>query len=97
MDENEPNVNDNTFEVSAINSNRIELKLFVNSDFKVPDDLIKPFVDLPENIDVQKLQKSDEQIVKLKERIKKRKATRFEVQIFFETEGLLYYLIYGYS
>lgn len=96
-DENEPDVNDNTFEVSAINSNRIESKLFVNSDFKVPDDLIKPFLDLPEHIDVQELQKSDEQIVKLKERIEKGKATRFEEQKFLEIEGLLYYLAYGDS
>lgn len=56
-DENEPDVNDNTFEVSAINSNRFESKLFVNSDFKVHDDFIKPFLDLPEHINVQELQK----------------------------------------
>lgn len=96
-DENEPDANDNTFEISAIHSNRIEPKLFVNSDFKVPDDLIKLFLDLPENIDGQKLQKSDEQIVKLKERIEKGKATRFEEQKFLEIEGLLYYLAYGDS
>lgn len=63
-DENEPDVNDNTFKVSAINSNRIESKLFVNSDLKVHDDLNKPFLDLPEYINVQELQKSDKQIVK---------------------------------
>lgn len=96
-DENEPDVKDNTFEVSAINFNRIESKLFVNSDFKVHDDLIKPFLDLLEHIDVQELQKSDEQIVKLKERIEKGKATRFEEQKFLEIEGLFYYLAYGDS
>lgn len=59
--------------------------------------MIKLFLDLPENIDGQKLQKSDEQIVKLKERIEKGKATRFEEQKFLEIEGLLYYLAYGDS
>lgn len=59
--------------------------------------MIKPFLDLLEHIDVQELQKSDEQIVKLKERIEKGKATRFEEQKFLEIEGLLYYLAYGDS
>lgn len=35
-DENKPDVNDKTFEVCAINSNRNKLKLFINSDFNVP-------------------------------------------------------------
>lgn len=63
--------------ITHLKSNRIESKLFVNSDLKVHDDLIKPFLDLPEHINVQELQKSNKQIVKLKERIEKGKATRF--------------------
>lgn len=51
-DENELDVNDNIFEVSVINFNCIEFKLFVNFDFKVYDDLIKLFLDLLEYINV---------------------------------------------
>lgn len=40
------------FEVSVINFNCIEFKLFVNFDLKVYDDLIKLFLDLLEYINV---------------------------------------------
>lgn len=47
------------------------------------------------------MQKSYKQIVKLKEKLKekieKRKTTRFEEQKFLKIEGLLYYLSYGDS
>lgn len=52
--------------MNVINSNSIEPKQFAYSDFTISNDFDKPFLDVQEGTNVHKLQKSNEQIIKLK-------------------------------
>ena len=80
-------------EIGAINSNEINPRHFASSHVDPPGDVIKPDIDLPEDLNMVEEQQKDEEIGKLKNRINKGTATKAEQTHYFETEdGLLYYL-----
>lgn len=56
----EPDVKDNFFEISLLNSNAFSPKRLAKCEVKQPDELLKPFIDLPKDIDVRESQKNDE-------------------------------------
>lgn len=91
----EPDVKDNFFEINVLNSNAFSPKRLAKCEVKQPDEILKPFIDLPEDIDVRESQMSDEQIKKLKDRLKKGTATATEEKKFLEIDGLMHYLSDG--
>lgn len=61
------------------------------------DELIKPFIDLPREINIKESQRNDGQIQKIRSRLKKEKATVTEERIFLEVDGLMYHIADGDS
>lgn len=49
----EPDVKDNFFEINVLNSNAFSPKSLAKCEVKQPDKLLKPFIDLPKDIDVR--------------------------------------------
>ncbi|XP_065928361.1 uncharacterized protein [Magallana gigas] len=93
----EPDVKDNFFEVNVLNSNAFSPKRLARCEVKQHDELVKPFIDLPEEINIKDSQQHDEQIKKLKNRLNKGTATATEEKKFLEIDGLMYYLSDGDS
>lgn len=91
----EPDVKDNFFEINVLNSNAFSPKSLAKCEVKQHDEILKPFIDLPEDIDVRESQMNDEQIKKLKDRLRKGTATATEEKKFLEIDGLVYYLSDG--
>lgn len=89
----EPDVKDNFFEVNVLNSNAFSPKRLAKCKVRQPDEVIEPFIAVPEDVDVKESQTNDEQIKKLKDRLKKGTAT--EEKKFLEIDGLMYYLSDG--
>lgn len=79
----EPDVKDNFFEVNVLNSNAFSPKRLARCEVKQHDELVKPFIDLPEEINIKESQQHDEQIKKLKNRLNKGTATATEEKKFF--------------
>jgi hypothetical protein len=99
MSDNEPDCKDNFFEVNVLNSNAFSMspKKLAACQVKHSNDLLKPFIDLPQEINNQEAQKKDVQIRKLRNRLTKGTATVTEEKKFLEIEGLMYYLSDGDS
>lgn len=97
--DDEPDCKDNFFEVNVLNSNAFALspKKLAGCQVKQKDELIKPFLDLPKEINIQEAQKNDVQIRKLRNKLTKGTATVTEEKKFLEIEGLMYYLSDGDS
>eukprot|EP00105_Crassostrea_gigas_P025107 XP_011445573.1 PREDICTED: uncharacterized protein LOC105340996 [Crassostrea gigas] len=91
----EPDVKDNFFEVNVLNSNAFSPKRLARCEVKQHDKLVKPCIDLPEEINIKESQQHDEQIKKLKNRLNKGTATATEEKKFLEIDGLMYYLSDG--
>ncbi|XP_052710929.1 uncharacterized protein LOC128185352 [Crassostrea angulata] len=93
----EPDVKDNFFEVNVLNSNAFSPKRLARCEVKQHDELVKPFIDLPEGINIKESQQHDKQIKKLKNRLNKGTATATGEKRFLEIDGLMYYLSDGDS
>ena len=91
-------LDDRTLQVSVLNSNTFVPKEFAKCELQEHEDLVKPFVDLPEDINILKEQNSDSTLSELKSRIETGKATKTESEKYLETgDGLTYYLSYADS
>jgi hypothetical protein len=90
--ESEPDIDDRTFEINTINSNKFDPKSFASCQVEPSDEISIPDIKLTGVIDMQVEQGEDENIMKLKARLEKETATKYEQSHFFETQGILYYL-----
>lgn len=61
-EDDEPDVKGNFFEVNVLYSNALSPKWLAKCEVKQQDKLIKPFIDLPEGINIKETQQNDEQI-----------------------------------
>ena len=93
---NEPDIDDRALEIGAINSNEFNPKDFASCTIDPPEDPVKPEIDLKGDFNIVKEQEKDEEISKIRKRLRKGTATKAEETHFFESadEGLLYYLSY---
>lgn len=91
-----PDVKENFFEVNVLNSNAFSPKRLAKCEVKL-EELMKPFVDLPEEVVIKESQQDDEQIKKLKYLLIKGTATATEEKKFLEIDGLIFYLSDGDS
>jgi transposase InsO family protein len=91
-DSGDPEIDDRTFEISTINSNRFDPKSFASCRIELPDEISKADITLTGDFDMRQEQEGDENIVKLKNRLQKGTATKFEQNHYFETDGLTYFL-----
>jgi transposase InsO family protein len=88
----EPDIDDRTFEIGTINSNKFDPKTFASCRIELPDEISKADITLTGDFDMKHEQEGDENIVKLKNRLRKDTATKYEQNHYFETEGIVYYL-----
>ena len=89
----EPDIDDRTLKINAINSNEFEPRDFAECQLSDTEpDLQKADTDLPKTMDIKKEQARDPDIEQLKGRLNTGKATKSEENKFLETEGILYYL-----
>jgi transposase InsO family protein len=88
----EPDIDDRTFEIGTINSNRFDPKNFASCRIELPDEISKADITLTGDFDMKHEQEGDENIVKLQNRLHKGTATKFEQSHYFETKGIVYYL-----
>jgi hypothetical protein len=80
LSDNEPECKDNFFEVIVLNSNIFSVlpKKLPTCKVKKSDELLKPFIDLPQEINIREAQTNDDQIRKLRNRLAKGTATSTE-------------------
>jgi hypothetical protein len=97
--DNTPDCKDNFFEVNVLSSNAFSIspKKLAACQVKQSDEVLKPFINLHQEIDIQEARKNYVQIWKLRNRLTKRKATVTEEEKFLEIEGLMYFLSVGDS
>ena len=87
-----PDIDDRALEVGAFNSNQFRPRDFASSEAKLPDDLVKPHMDLPDSIDIEAEQDKDPEIIRLKARLGNGKATKTEQEHFLMIDKAVYYL-----
>ena len=87
------------FAILYFNSNNFSVppKQLAACQVKQRDELLIPFIDLPQEIDIREAQKNDDQIRKLRNRLAIGTATVTEEEKFLEIEGFMYYLSDGDS
>lgn len=85
----EPDVKGNFFEVNVLYSNALSPKWLAKCEVKQQDKLIKPFIDLPEGINIKESQQNDEQIKKMTNRPNKGTTTATEEKKFLEINGIV--------
>ncbi|KAK3097609.1 hypothetical protein FSP39_011373 [Pinctada imbricata] len=92
--DNEPDIDDRTFEIGVINSNEFNPRDFANCHVEDHNEVTKAISDLPEEFNLKEEQEKDQDVVKLKNRLRKGTATKAEQTHYFEDkkEGLFYYL-----
>lgn len=61
--------------MNVLNSNTILPKILIKCEARQHDELIKPLIDLPEDVNIKESQENDEQITKLKNWLYKGNAT----------------------
>ena len=87
---------DRTLEVNVLNSNACVPKKFAKCELQHHEDLVKHFVDLPEDINILQEQNSDSTLSELKARIETGKATKTKLEKYLETgDGLTYSIVGG--
>ena len=95
-DKESPGVNldidDRSFEISTLNSNKFNPRKYASCDADITDDVTKPEIDFPEGVDIQEEQDNDETIQKLKKRLREGNATKTEQNRHMIIEGLVYFL-----
>ncbi|KAK3107412.1 hypothetical protein FSP39_013983 [Pinctada imbricata] len=91
--EDEPDIDDRAFEIGVINSNEFNPRDFASCHVEGSEEISKAVSDLPEEFNLKEEQEKDQEIVKLKKRLRKGTATKAEQTHYFEDkEGLFYYL-----
>ncbi|OOY67330.1 RNase H-like domain-containing protein, partial [Solemya velum gill symbiont] len=89
----EPDIDSRTLQICVINSDHFDPKNYASCEVKTPDEIIKPDIDLPKEIDNKNEQLKDETIAQLRNRLRNGKATKTEDTHYFESEDdLLFYL-----
>lgn len=89
----EPDIKDNFFEVNVFNSNTFSPKKTAKCEENECDELSKPFIDLPQEINIKESQRKDYQIQKIKR--SEKGTTITEERKFLEVDGFMYYLSDG--
>lgn len=77
---NKPVFKDNLFKVKILNLNTFSSKRLAKCQGKQHDEMIKPFIDLPEQVNTKESQQNDRQIKKLKNKLQRN--TFFDVLLF---------------
>ncbi|KAK3108120.1 hypothetical protein FSP39_001638 [Pinctada imbricata] len=91
--EDEPDIDDRALEIGALNSNEFIPRDFASCHVQDDKEITKAVSDLPEEFDMKEAQEKDQEITKLRNRMKKGTATKAEQTHYFEDgNGLLYYL-----
>jgi len=75
-----------------LNSNKFRPRYFASCEDEPPDDLMKPHMDLPKDIDIKPEQDRNQESVKLMSRLSNGKATKTEQEYFLVIDEVLYYL-----
>jgi hypothetical protein len=88
----DPDIDDRTFEIDAINSNEFNPKDFASCQVEPPNDVSKPEIDLQTEIDMKQEQEADADIGKLRMRLRRGTANKTEHKHHMEIDGLLYYI-----
>ena len=85
-------VNDRMLEVNTLASNNFDPRMYASCNPDFSEDLVKPALDLSEEIDIVKEQEQDEIIQELKQKLVNGKVTKTEQRQYMIVEGLLYFI-----
>lgn len=85
-------VDDRALEIGTLNSNRFRPKDYASCEVNEPDDIVKPQMDLPQDINIIQEQENDQDIVQLRARLSNGKATKTEEGRYLVIDNTLYYL-----
>ncbi|KAK3083048.1 hypothetical protein FSP39_012581 [Pinctada imbricata] len=79
-----PDIDDRAFEIGVINANEFNPRDFASCQVEGRDEISKAVSDLPEEFNLKEEQEKDQEIVKLKNRLRKGTATKAEQTHYFE-------------
>ena len=85
-------IDDRTFEINTLNSNKFKPRKYASCQIDDLDDLKKPELELPEEIDIKFEQEQDDTITSLKKRLQTDNATKTEQERHIIIDDLVYFL-----
>ena len=84
-------IDDRTFEINTLNSNKFKPRKYASCQIDDLDDLKKPELELPEEIDIKFEQEQDDTINSLKKRLQSDNATKTEQERHIIIDDLVYF------